>query len=367
MPNGLYIFVFIVLIYSILGAPNGNDRKNKPPVHVGAGFRVSWAIASSKTVSREYTEYLNSYAFDTDDSSLSEEGRLHGLVFGKAMPVSNPTIVFLGGGTASGKTSAKPLMSKLGFISSNHVNIDADEILVNLIEWKGESISGMCAATVLHDRSSNLAKKFYQEAIDQKMNVVYSSTMSNYQSSIDKLPTGYKRVLAGSFADLVTCATRGMERGKEFNRYVPLDAIIETNRGFSQNFVKYIPHFDLAFLFTMVEYEMKTVVFEAHVKDWKLFSQFLDIQHVTRDEVEAKLNPDILELYDRLDRHCFFRKVQKVHEFVFWYYMGFILILALITVCIFLSVVYWKRTHHQELLLTRRLSSVSFDDKQFDK
>lgn len=316
-------------------------------------YLTNQLIKSSKNIEEtksleKYVKYLES----KEDGNKKKS--LEGLIFGNASPVEHPTMVLLGGGTASGKTTLKPLLVDLGIISFNHVSIDQDEVLVNLEEWKEISENNKCAATILHETSSSISKTFYEKAIKMKYNIIYSTTMKNYEFMMERLPKeNYKIIVVGVIANVSSAITRSIGRAERTNRWVPLNVMVETHIGFSKSFPKFAATFPST-LYSTHEYKPKIVLREKEIENWKLFQQFIDQRDLTIEEIQKSLDKKTLyAIYDH-DRDCLISNLQLKKEHLTYYYIGVGLIILLLAAVI-LTVIYMTK-RSSEIIVRRKMS-----------
>lgn len=300
----------------------------------------------------KYVKYLESKENGNKKKTLEE------LVFGNASPVDHPTMILLGGGTSSGKSTLKPLLVDLGIISFNHVSIDQDEVLVNLEEWKEISETNKCAASLLHEKSSEISKGFYTKAVKEKYNIIYSTTMKNYDFLMQRIPKeNYKVIVVGAIANVTLAIQRSVERAELTNRWVPFDVMVGTHVGFSKSFPKFGATFP-SFIYSMFNFQPKLVLKEKEIENWKLFSEFIDQRDLTFEEVQKNLDQKTLyKIYDH-DRDCLMSSLSIKKEHMTYYYIGMGLIVISLAGVIITIIYMMKRS--SEILSKRK---VSIDDQ----
>lgn len=92
-----------------------------------------------------------------------------------------PLAIFLGGGSASGKTSISQMLTQSFADSKEHVLlIDSDKIKTMLPEYEKlvrQDPENM--ATQLHDESSDIANRLYEAGLNSRVNIILDGTMKN--------------------------------------------------------------------------------------------------------------------------------------------------------------------------------------------
>lgn len=92
-----------------------------------------------------------------------------------------PLVIFLGGGSASGKSSISNMLLQTFKDDGESVAlIDSDKIKTMLPEHNQLiKRSPEQAASILHDESSDISEKLYQAALKNKVNIIFDGTMKN--------------------------------------------------------------------------------------------------------------------------------------------------------------------------------------------
>ena len=175
--------------------------------------------------------------------------RLHNKIvekeLAKATPVEEPIVHFMGGGPASGKGTA--IREGLIDVPDNIVVVDADEIkgalpeYVTMVEEKTTS-----AAAYVHEESSMLSKRMFQESVDTGRHTQLDGTGD---SSMEKLRSkvagareaqsarGGKKVIADYMTiDTEEAVARAAGRGRRTGRYVPEEVVRDTHASISRIF-----------------------------------------------------------------------------------------------------------------------------------
>lgn len=130
------------------------------------------------TKSEHYLEGQGTY---TREREIIHNQIVHDLLKDIAPAPDKPLSIFLGGGSASGKTSiSKMLVQSFKDEGEGVILIDSDYIKTKLPEYK-ELIrsSPEQAAAILHDESSDISEKLFDFAIQKKVNLIFDGTMKN--------------------------------------------------------------------------------------------------------------------------------------------------------------------------------------------
>jgi adenylylsulfate kinase-like enzyme len=92
-----------------------------------------------------------------------------------------PLVVFLGGGSASGKsTIVKRYLQKFKNFNEGILLIDSDKIKTMLPEYqKMVETDPKNAANRLHDESSDIATKMYEAGLRNKVNMILDGTIAS--------------------------------------------------------------------------------------------------------------------------------------------------------------------------------------------
>jgi len=252
--------------------------------------------------------YLSRFSTDQILDSDAEIDRIRKLVFSNATPVINPSVNFLGGGTASGKTTVKIILISLGIISQNHVNIDSDMIMLELDDWNKTSMATNCAASKLHEKAGSIANIFYHEAINQSLNIIYDGTMSSKNNAMEKIMIAknskYLTVMAGISTSTSVSCERALTRAATSHRYVPLSAIVASHIGYSANYFAYVPWMNLSLLYDNNGANPILILNGSLILNVSDFALFMNKQAETLASISMLLPKDILEKYKSLEREC---------------------------------------------------------------
>lgn len=188
-------------------------------------------------------------------SFTPERQALHDKIVSQALagvPASdNPTVVFLGGGAASGKSTA---VASSGIdINEKHVKINPDDVKKKLPEYKQKSAEEAAAFT--HEESSYISKRIQAAAVQRQNDIVLDAVGDTSATSMaGKIAAakakGYKTV--GTYVTIPTAKAqiRAKERGIKEGRVVPPKIIAAGHRGVSNTFPQIADKFDEVSLFS---------------------------------------------------------------------------------------------------------------------
>jgi predicted ABC-type ATPase len=122
-------------------------------------------------------------------------------IFDHAQPPDKPELVFTGGPTGAGKSTAAQSDG-----TAQYVHVDADDIKARAGMTKGDDTAKF------HEQSSKIAKECCAKALDSKFNLIYDSRLANYgkvKGMIDQaLDSGYRAVINYTHVDAVTSCVR---------------------------------------------------------------------------------------------------------------------------------------------------------------
>lgn len=127
--------------------------------------------------------------YSTERQALHQQ-IIQELTAGYTAATDQPLAIYLGGGTASGKSSlSKMLVQSFRDENEQVIVIDSDHIkqrLPEYQEWLKRDPEQ--AASFTHDESSEIADMLYERCTGQRLNVIYDGTMKNtvkYSKLID--------------------------------------------------------------------------------------------------------------------------------------------------------------------------------------
>lgn len=158
---------------------------------------------------------------------------------------NNPTVVFLGGGAASGKSTA--LAGAKLDINDKHVTVNPDDVKKKLPEYKQKTSEEAAAFT--HEESSYVAKRIQAAAVEGKKDIVVDAVGDTSASSMEKKissakSAGYRTI--GTYVTIPTAEAqkRAFDRGVKEGRVVPPKVIAAGHRGVSNTFPQIASKFD---------------------------------------------------------------------------------------------------------------------------
>jgi predicted ABC-type ATPase len=164
-----------------------------------------------------------------------------------------PRMIFLAGGTASGKTTSKDRLEAEGLLPASYVNVNPDDIKEELEEYREAAAAGdLYATSAVHEESSDIAKRIQAEAIRRRMHVLVDGTgdAEGPKMTIERGGAGVGREPFGKFhrklndargrgydvevvvSDVETplAVARMIERFKRTRRFVPIGTLRQIHR-----------------------------------------------------------------------------------------------------------------------------------------
>lgn len=153
-------------------------------------------------------------------------------------PTKIPVAIVMMGGPASGKSSIVEGISK-----KNFVNVNPDLIKEQLPEYKQALKEGAKnASMIVHEESSDIARKVKEQAITQNKNMVIDGTGSNYGKYLDMInglkSRGYHVKLIMPDLDVDSALKRVEERAEKKGRWVPEPFVRQAYNAIPANFLK---------------------------------------------------------------------------------------------------------------------------------
>lgn len=153
-------------------------------------------------------------------------------------------VIFLGGGSASGKSSISNMLVQTFHDEGESVAlIDPDKIKGMLPEYKQLTKNNPeQAAPILHDESSDISEKLYQAALKNKVNIIFDGTMKNadkYERLIQAAKAeNYNISLVFADVPLQEAIRRAEIRFEIEQRRVPLEIIEQSHKGVPNSFYR---------------------------------------------------------------------------------------------------------------------------------
>ena len=198
---------------------------------------VAGTVAAESVDHDTVSRYMNPDGTWKPDRQALHDRIIAGLL-DSHKPQDHPVLTFMGGGSASGKSSViKPRLSL-----PDAVTIDADGIKGMLPDYQQRVKAGdETAAADAHEESSYLAKVITAEAQRRKMNVLVNGVGDDSPAKMQKKirqarQAGYK--VNGAYVTLETeeAVSRAEARGKKEGRVVYPSVIRANHKGVSQVF-----------------------------------------------------------------------------------------------------------------------------------
>lgn len=200
------------------------------------------------------TQYLSTGADGKDHISPERQALYNKIIndtfkgIEKPAPGEQRSIVFMGGGGASGKSylldshyiDTPPKAAKKA------IHINADDIKDQLPEYKkmlaGPPEVQKEAAGFVHQESSIIANRLVKMAIARGYNVVLDGTASDVQKTTAQAKlareAGYKVEAHYVQCPLETAMAANVKRFHDTGRYVPEDILVDAHKSVSENFEK---------------------------------------------------------------------------------------------------------------------------------
>lgn len=190
-----------------------------------------------------------------DGKITPERNRLHAKIVvehlkGVEKAKGQPTMTFLGGGSAAGKSTYTKNPNSNFPSKKKAVHVDSDEIKKKLPEYNKLVREGnQSAAGYAHEESSAVAKRVMGVARRNGYNVVLDGTGDNSEKSMLNKINGARAEGMRVEGVYCTCPTnvavqRAMERGAKTGRIVKEDVIRSIHKKVSQIFPKIASEFD---------------------------------------------------------------------------------------------------------------------------
>lgn len=158
-------------------------------------------------------------------------------------PSGAPKVLFMAGGTASGKSSALALPENADVVPKDAVHVDPDEIKAMLPEYVQMVQAGdKFAASGVHEESSDISKRLLAEGMKRGLNIVRDGTGNSpnprkFAGQIEEMrKSGYEPHLLYVNAPTDVAVKRMIGRAKETGRYVPVPEVKSQHLNVSKNF-----------------------------------------------------------------------------------------------------------------------------------
>jgi predicted ABC-type ATPase len=200
----------------------------------------------------------------------------------------NPEIIFMGGGTASGKSTVRRTYIKTYLLHGGIGIIDCDDIKKFIPEYEVlKRENELTAADLVHKESGDIAMLILQMAVDARMNILFDATMKDgdwYEQLVNGIKhEGYQAIAVIVHAPLEIAIEREALRAEKTKRHVPMKDIIESHQNVRASFVRLKEKFDAYVLWDNSgrDFEEPTIIeeflpgmSESKVHDWKKYRDF---------------------------------------------------------------------------------------------
>lgn len=166
--------------------------------------------------------------------------------------------IFMGGGSASGKSVLIQNVCTMYNQYGNFLVIDSDRIKEKIPEYQDLIKAGAKdAASVVHDESSDIATRLYYEALSRNINLIFDGTFKNvdkYRNFLDTAKQNHYRItLFIADVPVEVALKRNQVRGDLTGRYVEEQIIRDSHKQVPQTFQALKDRFDDIYLHDCVE------------------------------------------------------------------------------------------------------------------
>jgi predicted ABC-type ATPase len=219
------------------GTPDEEDISNEPEDEVKKMSEDTTEKRYKDPNTGLYTPERNKMHEDAIDEIIKDAG--------DPPPGEKPLLIFMGGGSASGKSTLrkKLLLPALKRSGRDVAVVDADDIKERFIpEYKGEFAKADPdgAAYRSHEESSDIADAAIDTLFDQGKNFIYDGTMKSpakYKSMIKKArEKGYEVQIMIADVSLPVAYKRNLSRYQKEGRYVPKPIINQSHGAIPTSF-----------------------------------------------------------------------------------------------------------------------------------
>ncbi|MBD2867997.1 zeta toxin family protein [Paenibacillus arenilitoris] len=200
----------------------------------------------------------------------------------------SPEVIFMGGGTAVGKSTVRKLYIKSYANNGGIAVIDCDDIKELIPEFAElKKVNVNTAASLVHEESGDIAMLALQLALNERMHIVFDATMKDadwYEELIGNVKEkGYATIAVVVHAPLHIALEREALRAEKTERVVPREEIVRSHRMVRESFIKLKDLFDAYVLWdnskpnfgipTEIEVFFPGMA-ESTVHDWVKFADF---------------------------------------------------------------------------------------------
>ena len=174
----------------------------------------------------------------------------------RAQLIQQPSVVFVGGGYGSGKTTVMSMMCKskvFPFGSGALLGVDYCKLLIPEFE-RLKRVSDGRASSVCQEEARAIAECVFALSVDQERSFSWDSSMSNFDESIAKIrharAAGYKMTLVAVLTDSQVAIRRAMNRALETRRFAHPDHLVPSAEKFYAHFPSYCDEFEDVYVFS---------------------------------------------------------------------------------------------------------------------
>jgi len=201
---------------------------------------------------------------------------------------NSPEVIFMGGGTAVGKSTVRKKYIKSYAAHGGIAVIDCDDIKELIPEYAElKKINVQTAASLVHEESGDIALLALQLALIEQMHIVFDATMKDadwYEGLIGNVKEkGFAAIAVIVYAPLHVAFEREALRAEKTERVVPREEIVRSHLLVRESFTRLKNRFDAYVLWdnskpnfgepTVIE-EFLPGMTESTVHDWEKYADF---------------------------------------------------------------------------------------------
>jgi len=169
--------------------------------------------------------------------------------------LSEPKIVFVGGGYGAGKTTILQFLAnhrRLPFQITSVVGVDICKDFLPEFHRLRRVADGR-ASEICQKEAREVSNRLFIKLIEHRRSFAWDSSMSNENETIEKLKVakdhGYTLELVAVKTSTQTAIRRAMSRARESRRFAHPRYLATSATGFQAAFKSYLPYFDLVMCF----------------------------------------------------------------------------------------------------------------------